>query len=160
MQDDALIPKLPLDSYWRWCPYVTQQHCSPLPSPFIFTLLYVGTRYLQAILLSKFHMEKEIQVSPLLLAWPQTIWSIFIANLTQGLTVGDTGGRGTELRTLLDNFSLSPLPASFPSGQRAFYFSSLRDGNAIHIFFLACSMDFVKLWSSWPDLTLLIYERY
>ena len=67
---------------------------------------------------------------PLLLAWPQTIWSIFTANLIQGLTVG---GMGAELISL-DNFSLSSLPATFPSGQRAFYFSSLGDRNAVSSF--------------------------
>ena len=39
-----------------------------------------------------------------------------------------------KLISLLDNFSLSSLPAAFPSGQRAFYFSSLGDRIAVSSF--------------------------
>lgn len=146
-----LLGKFCILSHWYLSPYLTSIDvdalCDPttlVPSPSLipwwclpvssFSFYYMLAQYsgkLSFYQSSKWKGNFESPPPPLLLAWPQTIWSIFTANLIQGLTVG---GMGAELISLLDNFSLSSLPATFPSGQRAFYFSSLGDRNAVSSF--------------------------
>ena len=123
-------------------PCVTPQHWSPLPPSSLGGVClchhFHSTICWHSIVASypfiRVPNGKGISSPPLPLCfWHDLKLSgvFFTANLIQGLTVG---GMGAELISLLDNFSLSSLPATFPSGQRAFYFSSLGDRNAVSSF--------------------------
>lgn len=152
MQDGCSWGKFSVVSHW-W-PYMTQHHWSSLPSPcplvvftyvIVFTLLYVGTIYLQAILLSKLQMESEIQVPPWV--WPQAIWGIFIVPSPKFAGVG---GRIKDLPWWLISLPSLSCFSHWVKG----YILFLSRWWESPIFFLAYCIDFVKLWLSCPDLTL------
>ena len=135
----SLIPEPLLDSYWCWCPYVTPQHWSPLPPPslggvclchhFHSTICWHSAPASYPFI--RVPHGKEISSPPFAFGVTSNYLEYFYCKPYPGL---DCGRYGAELISLLDNFSLSSLPAAFPSGQRAFYFSSLGDRNAVSSF--------------------------
>ena len=62
----ALMPELPLGAYWCWCPYVTPSRSRPHPTVlFTYVIIFTAVYWHSvpaSLLLSKFQMEREIQI--------------------------------------------------------------------------------------------------